>query len=87
MKDLYDNIIKGWITSMVGLCIWLGVIAHWTGYLKFPNPEFLSNTAENVIAIIVGIAFFRIPYSKMEYSIELLWDSIVGLFKRKADQQ
>lgn len=77
-----QNLIKGYITSVLGL---LGIVAiglHWTGVLEFPNPEFLDKQSEIVIAFILCAGLFVLPYSKIEAVIESLFNWVIERFKK-----
>jgi len=77
-----QNLIKGYITSLLGL---IGVIAiglHASGYYEFPNPEFLDKDTEVCIAIAICFGLFLLPYTKIESIIENVVNFIVDKFKK-----
>lgn len=80
-----ENLIKGWITSVIGLAGVLITILHYFGIVKLPNPAALSNTWESVIAAILSLGFFMMPYTKIESAVESAWGSLLKLFNKKVD--
>jgi hypothetical protein len=77
---MLENIIKGWVLSLIGLAGFILVVLHASGFYEFPNPEFLDKTYEVVIAFIVCIGFFILPKTKIDLVIEKLLNRVVDLF-------
>lgn len=77
-----ENLIKGYITSLIGL---IGIVAiglHLSGVLEFPNPDFLDKETEAGIALIGCIGLFILPYSKIEAMVESIINFIIDKFKK-----
>lgn len=78
-----ENLLKGWVLSLIGLIGILAIIAHSTGYLKFPNPDALSTTTESVIGLIVSFSLMLFPKTKIEGYVESMMGVVVNIFKKK----
>lgn len=74
-----NNILKGWITSIIGLSLMVGTGLHFFGVYKFDHPDKISEPVALCISFVVGMAMFFIPSTKLEEIVE-------GLVKRKSDQ-
>lgn len=80
-----ENLIKGYLTSFMGLICSIAIILHWSGLYEFPNPDFLDKPYEIVIALIVNGGLFMLPYSKIESMVESIWNILLGVFKKKVE--
>lgn len=65
-----SNIIKGWITTILGLIIMVCVVLHFFGIVVFPNPTGMTKNSECIIAFLVGLALFLVPATKIEEILE-----------------
>lgn len=77
-----QNLIKGYITSILGLLGVIAIFLHGSGFFEFPNPDFLDKQSEITIALIVCAALFILPYSKIESIIESLMTWVIEKFKK-----
>lgn len=77
-----ENLLKGYLTSILGLIGILAIGAHETGFFEFPNPDFLNKEWESLIALIICFGLFRLPSSKIEAFIDSLVQSVVDRFKK-----
>jgi hypothetical protein len=68
------NIIKGWITSILGLII-IGLdIVYFFGLYDFPSPDFTPKPVELGIAFVIGLCLLLSP------------DSVIGYVKKVLDK-
>lgn len=79
------NIIKGYITSLLGLAGVILIGLHLSGIYEFPNPEFLSKEWEAGIGLLICFGLFILPYGKIESFIEDMVKTVIGIFKKKAE--
>jgi O-antigen/teichoic acid export membrane protein len=73
------NVIKGWVTSLIGLAIMVCAGLYFFGILIFPNPESLHKNTEIAIAFGVGLFLFLVPPSWIE-------EKLKGFVNKKADK-
>lgn len=76
MIQLIQNIIKGWLTTLIGLAISGSVLGHafnWP-WFRTPTPGVLSKPIELGIAFLIGLMLTVCPYSVIEKKLEQLWD-------------
>jgi len=61
-----QNIIKGWITSLLGLCIMIATCVYFFGLVDFPHPDNVPKDTQIAIAFAVGLALFLVPSTFIE---------------------
>lgn len=74
-----ENIIKGWVLSLIGLIGAIGILLHWTGYLALPNPKALDTNTECIIGLLVSGAFFALPKTKLD---QWITDGVQSIFDK-----
>lgn len=74
-----ENVIKGWVTSLIGLVGMIATFLHATGIYPMPSTGLISNLTECIIGFLVSLALFILPKSR----IEALVDKVIS---RKSDQ-
>lgn len=82
-----ENIIKGWLTSLLGLAGAIITVLHYFGVVSLPNPEALSTAWETVLAAIISLGFFMIPYSKIEAFVESAWEILLKMLNKRNDSE
>lgn len=89
MEKFLESIIKGWVTTIIALLGLIAIIAHATGYVEFPNPEFMSKKYESIIGALICLVFLRLPRTLIDGWIESIAstgvDSVKSLIKKKGD--
>lgn len=78
-----ENLLKGWVLSLMGLVGIFVIAAHATGFFVFPNPKALSTTTESVVGLIVCFSLLLFPKTKIEGYIESMMGVVVNIFKKK----
>lgn len=76
---MMENLVKGWVTSTIGLLIMLATAAHFFGIYDFPSTGQLSKPVESAISFCVGLALFIVKKSVLEEQAE-------KIIKRKSDK-
>lgn len=74
-----ENLIKGWITSIMGLAGMIATFLHGFGIYEFPTPGYIGKGYECLLAFCLSLALFILPKSR----IEALIDKVVT---KKSDQ-
>jgi len=80
-----ENILKGWVLSLIGLAGVIGTIAHYFGFYEFPRSGVMEKGYESLIALIVSGALFALPKTKIDTWIESASNKVVGSFTGKKD--
>lgn len=62
--------IKGYITSIIGLIIIVCDILYFFGIYTFPNPAFTPKAFELGFAFLVGLALLLMPRTFLEKKVE-----------------
>lgn len=60
------NIIKGYITSIIGLIIMVADALYFFGAVDFPSPDYTPKALEVGIAFLVGLTLFLLPSTLLE---------------------
>lgn len=60
------NILKGWITSLLGLAIMIIAVLYFFGVIHLPESGFMPKAAEVGIAFLAGLILFIIPETSLE---------------------
>ncbi len=81
-----ENLLKGWVLSLMGFIGIVAIAAHSTGFFVFPNPDILDNTYEAVIGLIVCFSLLLFPKTKIEALIESMMGVVVNIFTKKKDE-
>jgi membrane protein CcdC involved in cytochrome C biogenesis len=68
-----NNVIKGWITTIVGLGIMVVDVLYFFGFIQLPKPSFVPTPVAVLIAFIVGIVLFLVPHSRIEKALEEIY--------------
>jgi hypothetical protein len=61
-----NNIIKGWITTILGLAIMVVDVLFYFGVIELPEAEAVGKPMEILIAFGIGLSLFLIPATKLE---------------------
>lgn len=72
------NIIKGWVTSLLGLAIIVIDVLYFFGIIRLTEGAYVPKSIEIGVALLIGILLFLMPYSKIEAKAEKVLDKITG---------
>lgn len=84
-----ENLIKGWLLSLMGLAGIIIIGVHITGVYEFPNPKFLQKEWQIYIGLIASFGLMLLPKTKLEVYIDVIVaaavDLVKSIFKKKSD--
>lgn len=64
------NVIKGWITSILGLAIMIADGLYFFGVIHLPEPHFVPKPLEIGIAFLAGLTLFMLPSTWIEEKLK-----------------
>lgn len=84
-----ENLVKGYVTSLIALIGLILIALHVMGFYEFPNPQFLDKGYEAGIGALLCFGLFFIKRSLLESWIEEIYGAlkniVIKIFNRKSD--
>jgi hypothetical protein len=77
-----ENLVKGWLTSLIGFAGILVLGGELLGFFSLPNPLGLSVYLKYGIGVPVCFGLFLMPKDKITEMVETIVSSI---FKKKSE--
>lgn len=71
------NLIKGWVTSIIGFIIMVADVLFFFGVINLPEPNFIPKPIEVGVAFLVGLALFVMPKTKIEEFLSRFINKII----------
>jgi len=64
------NVIKGYISSLLGLGIMIGTFLYFFGFVQLPHPDAMPKDIQIGVSFGIGLALFLVPSTYIEKKIE-----------------
>ena len=66
IKKSFENAVKGWFLTFIGLVICICAVLYWTNLVQFPASNFAPKPIELLIAFAFGLYLIRMPPTKVD---------------------